>query len=332
MQPLLSRIIRLVDQLGWLYIAAMSLWVALRLLFFDKFWWLALVNSFAIALFVPLTALLPWSLLRRQSRLLVGLCAPLGAFFWLFGAALRPPLPRGDTAAPDLTVMSFNVRVNSRDYDRLAAAIAADQPDIVALQELRSVHMDELRSRLGAEYPYHVLHRSDGYHTVGLLSRFPIEAVTNLSEPPLNRALVLQLRPNGRPLQVIVTHLTSPGLFGPGRSRHPRNIAARYARRDEEVSALLRLVHAADQPVLILCDCNFTPTSQAYARLNAELNDSFAAAGWGFGNTYRDPWLKLRVARPDYIWYSDELRALTAFVGADGGSDHLPVVAHLAWR
>jgi vancomycin resistance protein VanJ len=36
--------------------------------------------------------------------------------------------------------------------------------------------------------------------------------------------------------------------------------------------------------------------------------------------------------RYDYIWHTAELQALDASVGSDGGSDHLPVVARLAWR
>jgi vancomycin resistance protein VanJ len=36
------------------------------------------------------------------------------------------------------------------------------------------------------------------------------------------------------------------------------------------------------------------------------------------------------VARVDYIWHTPDLVALEAWVGADAGSDHLPVLARLA--
>lgn len=332
MQPLLSRIIRLIDWLGWLYIAAIGLWLILRLLFFDQFWWLALANTFAIVLFVPLAALLPWALFRRRRSLLLGVALPLGVFLWLYGATLLPPLARAEAAPPQLTVMSYNVLWKNHDYDRLAAAIAADRPDIVALQELRPEHMPELRSRLGADYPYYLVQQGDLYHTVGVLSRFPFDAVEHLNEAQLTRGLRLELSPHGRPLTVIVTHLTATNMFDYGRRQLPTTVAERYAQRHREVRELINLAHSTTRPVLILCDCNLTPTSEAYAMLNAELNDSFATAGWGFGNTFLEPWLSLPAVRIDYIWHSDDLRALTAFVGADGRSDHLPIVARLAWR
>ena len=36
--------------------------------------------------------------------------------------------------------------------------------------------------------------------------------------------------------------------------------------------------------------------------------------------------------RIDYIWHSDELRAASARVGEDIGSDHLPLTAEFEWR
>jgi endonuclease/exonuclease/phosphatase (EEP) superfamily protein YafD len=39
-------------------------------------------------------------------------------------------------------------------------------------------------------------------------------------------------------------------------------------------------------------------------------------------------WLPLLpMLRVDYIWHTESLRALQAWVGADAGSDHLPVLA-----
>jgi vancomycin resistance protein VanJ len=43
--------------LGWTYILLIALWLLLRLVFFDQLWWLALLNTVAEYLFVPLPAL-----------------------------------------------------------------------------------------------------------------------------------------------------------------------------------------------------------------------------------------------------------------------------------
>jgi hypothetical protein len=41
----------LLNVLGWIYIGGMIVWFGLRLLFFDSFWWLALLNTLAFYLF-----------------------------------------------------------------------------------------------------------------------------------------------------------------------------------------------------------------------------------------------------------------------------------------
>jgi endonuclease/exonuclease/phosphatase (EEP) superfamily protein YafD len=37
------------------------------------------------------------------------------------------------------------------------------------------------------------------------------------------------------------------------------------------------------------------------------------------------------IQRIDYVWHSEEWIALEAFVGQDGHSDHLPIVAKLGF-
>jgi len=59
--------------LGWSYLGSLSLWFGLRLLFFDRFWWLALLNTFAPYLFLPIVILLPLAFWSRKRRLLIGL-------------------------------------------------------------------------------------------------------------------------------------------------------------------------------------------------------------------------------------------------------------------
>jgi vancomycin resistance protein VanJ len=78
----------------------------------------------------------------------------------------------------------------------------------------------------------------------------------------------------------------------------------------------------------VLCDCNLTDTSQTYPQLTRGLSDSFAEAGWGFGQTFQGEDWKFPLQRLDYIWHTDRLTAVDAYVGEDGGSDHLPLLAN----
>jgi endonuclease/exonuclease/phosphatase (EEP) superfamily protein YafD len=85
-------------------------------------------------------------------------------------------------------------------------------------------------------------------------------------------------------------------------------------------------------------DFNETEWSHPYELLTELLEDSFRDAGRGFGHTYPSQltWRGWRIAVPlvriDYIFHSADLAAPRAWVGPHGGSDHLPVVAELAFR
>ena len=105
-------------------------------------------------------------------------------------------------------------------------------------------------------------------------------------------------------------------------------VKERYGHREKETMQLKQMIQDLDGPVLLMCDCNMTDTSEAYARLDTVLDDSFRETGWGMGHTLQPPQL-FPVQRIDYVWHTDEFEALYAYVGQDGGSDHLPIVAKL---
>src|SRR5687768_10802441 len=62
---------RWLTHLGWGYAALISIWLALRGLASDRLWWLALLNTDALMLFVPLAALLALALWRRHTPLVM---------------------------------------------------------------------------------------------------------------------------------------------------------------------------------------------------------------------------------------------------------------------
>ncbi len=80
-----------------------------------------------------------------------------------------------------------------------------------------------------------------------------------------------------------------------------------------------------------------TDQSENYARLvHAGLTDAFRAAGQGFGFTWpatlHDAYLSPPpLARIDYIFHTPHFYPRRAWVGPAIGSDHLPVLAELAW-
>ena len=70
----------------------------------------------------------------------------------------------------------------------------------------------------------------------------------------------------------------------------------------------------------------------------AELQDTQAAAGSGLGHTWPNgvvigapQWLPA-LLRIDYIWHGAEFVTLSHRVAGPLGSDHLPLMAVLAWK
>ena len=331
MLPTSSNRYTLLDRIGIGYVLLFALWFVLRLVYFDYLWWLALLNASAFFLFLPFVVLLPLALWKRRPRLLIALIVPLAIFGWLFGDLLLPHGQPVNPTGPMITVASFNVLWTNQDYARIAESVRAAGPDIVAFQELRPEHLPAIRARLGDAFPYHAIYPVEQFHTVGMISRFPIESVTPLADPSLDRALLVRVRVGERPLAVIVAHLTRMDIFEDGVFKIAEAVDEYYALREQQVAALLSAVRDTGSPTIILCDCNLTDTSEGYATLRANLTDSFAKAGWGLGLTARISLLGTPIQRIDYIWHSADLQAINAWVGTDGGSNHFPVIAQLTW-
>lgn len=319
----------LLGLVGWSYIGSMLAWFGLRLAFFDGPWWLALLNSLAFYLFLPLVVLLPLALGQRRWGLLFGLIAPCAIFVVLFGPLLLPsfktPLPVGN--GPAIKIMSFNVLWSNHDYPKIAAMIRAAQPDVIGLQEVRPADVTAIADALDRAYPYHAFHPVDTFHTVGLLSRFPIETLTILPNPPLERGIQAVVRFQDRPLNILVVHLAPNNMPLQPLSEFVAVTKERYAQRAAEVAYLEQLLRVRTMPTIILCDCNMTDTSETYARLHAVVGDSFQERGWGLGHTLRVASVPFAVQRVDYIWHTNELSTVDALIGPDGGSDHLPMIA-----
>jgi len=323
----------LLGLLGWIYIGSMMVWFGLRLLFFDGFWWLALLNTLAFYLFFPLAVLLPLALWHRRWGLLFGLIAPCAMFAALFGALLlavfKAPSPVGN--GPAIKIMSFNVLWSNHDYSKISAMISAVQPDVIGLQEVRPADVAALADALEGKYPYHAVHPVDSFHTVGLLSRFPIESLVALPNPPLERGIQAVVRFQDRPLSIFIVHLAPNNMPLQPLSEFVAITKQRYAQRAAEVAYLEQSLRARTMPTVLMCDCNMTDTSETYARLHAVIGDSFQERGWGFGHTLRVGSVPFPVQRVDYIWHTSELSVIDAAIGLDGGSDHLPMVATFQW-
>jgi vancomycin resistance protein VanJ len=232
-----------------------------------------------------------------------------------------------------LEVLTYNVGNGLAGPRRVADLLARARSDLVGLQELAPSQAQVLAADLASVYPYQVL-APGGFSGKGVLSRFPIRSDEQLHLYPGRPDLRVMAELGGTTLQVLVAHPPPPRLTG-----------GHFGFDALAVAQLATLVEVALEhtPSVLLGDFNMTPRHPVYARfVAAGLVDAFAVAGAGrgwtlprrVGNASRFQHGLPRVplpplARVDYIWCTPGLRAEAAWVGEDGGSDHLPVGARL---
>jgi endonuclease/exonuclease/phosphatase family metal-dependent hydrolase len=248
------------------------------------------------------------------------------------------PLRRASSIMPAMiTVMTYNVHScvgadGKADPIRVAHVIAAENPDVVALQELDrglertglSDQAKEIAGHLTMHYHFHPsLSWEDGHYGNAILSRLPMELKKAGELPTLpsrknieqRGALWVQIAIGRKRLQVINTHL--------GLNRHERMAQA------EMLLSTEWLRNPACSPPVILCgDFNSVPLARVCRWFSAPLRDVFSSARKGRRRTWP---AKLPLLRLDYIFTSVDINVREARVVSGGlpsvASDHLPVVA-----
>jgi endonuclease/exonuclease/phosphatase (EEP) superfamily protein YafD len=220
----------------------------------------------------------------------------------------------GACGGRDFTVVSANLQVGNDDR-RFLDWLAEHPADLVVVQEVTAAWARDL-SRV-ADYPHRVLLTREDPYGIGVLSRWPLDAVAqqDLAADGLP-SLSGRVQYEGRSLRWIALH-----------TRWPITPALARA-RNRSLDAAAVLVRGSTGPVIVLGDLNATPFAPAYADFvrASGLQDASTAARWqptwmaGF-------WpLALRI---DYVFASPGLCVESSGVGPAIGSDHRPVVAQL---
>lgn len=327
----------------WLYNLLLLGWWALHLLTGDTFWWMGLLNSFVPLFFVPLALLLPLAPFIRRPLYLCGLLLPMTLFLANYMLLFLPKaLPSHSTIPPPITIMTFNMWSGSTSAETVGVIHQNGLPDIVALQETDYVLRRLVQREIGDLYPHQLYEQTPTGRGISILSRFPLT--------PLRSALIIDL--NCRVYRVDVDedhhfvlyncHPQSSNLLaflGDGRPMGDQ-IGETFLMRRQLSLALTSAIQEHEEAVVVVGDFNMTDQSDAYTILAQLLRDTHRMAGWGFGHTfpaYRGRFRQIpifpRMVRIDMILYTDALVALDSYVSEHHGeSDHLPVVATLAWR
>lgn len=335
---------RLGDAACLLYALALVVFFVARVILSEWPAAFALVNSFALFLFVPLPLVAVWAIFRRTRMSLAAAGVALATFAIVFGPLF---VPRSTVAASGdaIEVMTFNLGPYVAQPDAVAAAIAAENADIVVVQELTPASDKAIRATLATRYPYMALEPDERGR--GLLSRYPIDDVTWIQADGEERAtLSATITAMGRRIHLFAPHPNPPNIsWLPGL---PLPSGLDTGPQERQLLDIGRRAEEVAGTVLVMGDFNMTDQTKAYAALTTTLRDAFRDAGWGFGLTFPHdlgagslpPYLRFlrsipvptRLLRLDYILHSADMVAESARVGCHGGSDHCYVLARLSWR
>lgn len=221
------------------------------------------------------------------------------------------------------------------DIGRVAEVIAAQSPDVVALQEVdvgraRTGGVDQahrLAQRLGMAFHFNAAFKvEEEQFGDAILTRLPERLVKAGPLPGHPRfpqleprgALWVEITTPGGTLNVINTHL---GLV----PREQRIQAAALASKEWTLAAL-------DTPLVLLGDMNATPRNAAYRILNARLSEGRRVAPF----SHRAPTFPstFPVLAIDHVFVSEQVVIDAVRTPLDPlsrlASDHLPLIVDLS--
>jgi Uncharacterized protein conserved in bacteria len=251
---------------------------------------------------------------------LVGMAASANVMLPEFLGSLRtrPAAPASGT----VTMMTHNLFGMNYEMEKVVAAIHAENPDIIVLQEYFGEQATDLHPLLLADYPFFVRCRGGKRANLGLYSRLPFTQVEDGACP--NNAygtsrtahILAQFQTeDGTPFSVITSHMDWP---------------LPVARQREQLSVLSEVVDKIEGPMILAGDFNSTPWSYALRDFVARngftretMNLVTYPLSWYYFGAWRDtiPFLPL-----DHVMTRDGVVVHDLHVGRRTASDHLPVV------
>lgn len=224
----------------------------------------------------------------------------------------------------EVKVMTFNVHCSADDItaksEEVMHIISTESPDFLFLPELGTAG-NEVHERLKEIYPYTnaPLHlRDDGVEP--FYSKWPIDTIIGLSDPHAYHSIYrMQVSQETDTLAIYCCHLSSNLLdFSPNKWDA---LQKGYEERAQEADILYDALTHEKYPAILMGDMNDISGSYTLRRIeSAGLTDAWWKGGFGYGTTYHDHGLRLRL---DHILYDEERLTLSDVKVIDtDASDH----------
>lgn len=226
---------------------------------------------------------------------------------------------REQADCPQIRVITSNVLMDNRDADRLLAFVHEEEPDILVTLETDAWWQEQLDTL--DQYPHRIACPLDNRYGMHVYSRLPLLSPTIdfLVEDDIPSMSALIELPNGRRIRFHVVHPTPPA---PG--ENPRS-----TERDVELLMLAQHLDGCNDPTIVTGDLNdvaWSATTELFRSRSGLLDPR---VGRGMFNTFHAGHWYLRWPL-DHTFVSEHFRVLAVRRLGHIGSDHFPVLFHLA--
>ncbi len=325
-------IVRLLIALGTLAVASMAVLALLGFAVpeFD------LLNHFQLFIFFGALAAVALALVAfgrtRWKRWMIGIASAgllsSGVIFLpelLSGFMPHQPLPTD--GRPVYKLMTHNVFGLNFDMARVEAAIEAEKPDIIALQEYFGEQSSELHPLLHDQYPYFAQCRGGKRANIAIYSKLPFEEAEEDGACPNDaygkqrtaRILATFTQPDGTKFSVMTTHLDWP---------------MPVMRQNKQFEELTSAVNDTTGPLLVVGDFNSTPWSYALrdfatrTMLDRQTRNvvTFPLRFTAPHRFFPDGLMETMPVLPlDHVLVRGGVQVHDIHAGTDTGSDHLPI-------
>lgn len=229
----------------------------------------------------------------------------------------------------DIKVMCFNVHLLNDSSEARACCISniivEEDPDFVFMTEYYGSSSDTLLNAMLAHYPYYdKSNRWDNNCGDVFFSRWSIDTTENI-KPRLSYGSMyrVQLSHEKDTLAIYCCHLSSNLLdFSPNKWDA---LQKGYEERAKEADILHDALAREPYPAIVMGDMNDISGSYTLRRIEAAgLADAWWKGGFGYGTTYHDHGLRLRL---DHILYDEDRLTLSDVKVIDtDASDHNALV------
>lgn len=263
------------------------------------------------------------------------------------------------SAAQSIHILTYNTRMSGRlikhtkkKPNAVMQYVLDTDADIVCLQEFMVSSKNEYIThgdmlRIFKKYPYKHIEYKLKLKTksigIATFSKYPIVNKQTINYTSFaNLSIYSDININGKIIRLVNNHLESNRITENDKAmpirlkdnfdaenltditlHFSRKLGAAYKLRAQQADIVASVIAASPYKVIVCGDFNDVPTSYAYTEVKGKLKDAFTETSTGFGWTYSQRFVGIRI---DYILYdSDSFTPMKYKMDKVNYSDHYPV-------